>query len=820
MIIAKDQVFMLNTNSTSYMFKIDEHGLLLHLYYGASLCDFSLSEQLSQGDQLKELAKALERKSEFAPGNSINYTDGQFSLENTNLEISGIGKGSLVTPYINLVFPDGSNSTDFIFKDYKTYDRLFIPKDSSFGKMAHSHNSGNQKEDVSSLVIRLKDRHKPIFIDLYYIVYKDSDCIVRYSKIYNKSEKPVILKSLMSTQLSLSADTFKHGKVKVSTFGGAWIREMHKNDTILSSGKLISASNTGTSSNRSNSLILVSDYDTCQDSGKCYGFNLMYSGNHYESVEFSTYKDIVVSSGINPDSFEFNLEADASFESPEAIMTFSNQGYNSLSHNFHNFVREHVINPTFAHKTRPILVNSWEACYFNINHMRLLNLARNAKAVGAELFVMDDGWFSNRDDDTSSLGDWEVNKKKLPFGLEGLAKGIHDLGLDFGIWIEPEMISQKSKLYQAHPDWAMAIKGRDHSSGRNQMMLDLCNPEVVDYLIETFSQLLSTPGINYVKWDMNRIMSDVYSPYLAKKYPDQRISSMVPHLYVMGLYRLASSLTQAFPKILFEGCAAGGNRFDLGMLTFFPQIWASDNTDAIARCHIQEGLSYGYPLSSYTAHVSSCPNHQTLRNVPLKTRFNVADFANMGLEINVSDSNSEEFKTIRTEVEYYKKFRDLVLDGDFYRIDQNELVSGNDSDQSGYLHRWQLVSKDKLRSMALIVQEEVRPNTPNLSLKLTGLEPSYLYHVENMDEKYNIKNFGDLINTQVPVHIKKDSLIHNAISRFVTMPGEVESFNLYGHFLNTASIRLKEAYIATGYNDQVRYFQDYSSRLYEITKKG
>lgn len=382
------------------------------------------------------------------------------------------------------------------------------------------------------------------------------------------------------------------------------------------------------------------------------------------------------------------------------------------------------------------------------------------------------------------------------------------------------MISQKSKLYQAHPDWAMAIKGRDHSSGRNQMMLDLCNPEVVDYLIETFSQLLSTPGINYVKWDMNRIMSDIYSPYLAKKYPDQRISSMVPHLYVMGLYRLASSLTQAFPKILFEGCAAGGNRFDLGMLTFFPQIWASDNTDAIARCHIQEGLSYGYPLSSYTAHVSSCPNHQTLRNVPLKTRFNVADFANMGLEINVSDSNSEEFKTIRTEVEYYKKFRDLVLDGDFYRIDQNELVSGNDSDQSGYLHRWQLVSKDKLRSMALIVQEEVRPNTPNLSLKLTGLEPSYLYHVENMDEKYNIKNFGDLINTQVPVHIKKDSLIHNAISRFVTMPGEVESFNLYGHFLNTASIRLKEAYIATGYNDQVRYFQDYSSRLYEITKKG
>ena len=351
----------------------------------------------------------------------------------------------------------------------------------------------------------------------------------------------------------------------------------------------------------------------------------------------------------------------------------------------HTFVRECIVRGEWKKKLRPVLLNSWEASYFDIDEEKLLKLAKAGKDVGIELFVMDDGWFGKRNSDNCSLGDWKVNKDKLPNGLKGICDKINALGLDFGIWVEPEMVNVDSELYRNHPEWVMEIPGKPHSEGRNQRVLDLANPKVVDYLIETMSDVLSSANISYVKWDMNRIFSDYYSKFLPKERQGE-----VSHRYVLGLYKMMSELPQRFPHILFEGCAAGGNRFDLGILSYFPQIWASDNTDALYRVNAQTGYSYGYPMSTVTAHVSSCPNHQTLRSTPLKTRFNVAAFGVCGYECNLCELSDDELKEIKEQIAIYKEWRDVLQFGDFYR--------GKDDN----IHEWTCVSSDKKKAVGML----------------------------------------------------------------------------------------------------------------------
>lgn len=367
-----------------------------------------------------------------------------------------------------------------------------------------------------------------------------------------------------------------------------------------------------------------------------------FGRNYYGKLRFV--------SGINPNSFEYRLEVGEELEAPESVMTFSPNGFNGMSQRMHSFVRNCIVRGTWKKKLRPVLLNSWEAAYFDINESKLLRLAKAGKEAGIELFVMDDGWFGQRDDDSSSLGDWFVNKKKLPNGVGGLCKKINDLGLMFGIWIEPEMVNVKSELYRTHPDWTIEIPGKNHSEGRNQRILDLANPDVVDYMIKQIEELLSSANIDYVKWDMNRTFTDYYSNYLPKERQGE-----TGHRYVLGLYKMMKTLTQKFPKILFEGCSAGGNRFDLGILSYFPQIWASDNTDAVYRVKAMTSYSYGYPMSTVTAHVSACPNHQTLRRTPLQTRFNVAAFGVCGYECNFFDMKKEELKEIKTQINIYKE---------------------------------------------------------------------------------------------------------------------------------------------------------------------
>ena len=416
-----------------------------------------------------------------------------------------------------------------------------------------------------------------------------------------------------------------------------------------------------------------------------------------------------------------------------------------------------------------------------------------------------------RDDDTQSLGDWEVNRKKLPDGVEGLARKVKELGLDFGIWVEPEMVNVKSKLYEEHPDWVLMIPDKPHSEGRNQRILDLTRKEVQDYIIEEMSRVFSSAEIAYVKWDMNRTVTDYYSSAL----PAER-QGEVAHRYVMGLYRCMKALTERFPEILFEGCAAGGNRFDLGILCYFPQIWASDDTDALCRTEIQTGYSYGYPMSAVSAHVSACPNHQTLRTTPLETRFHVACFGICGYECNFCDMKKEELAAVKAQIELYKEWREVLQWGTFYRgrtfSEQGDgsCLSGN----NGNVTEWTCVSEDRSKAVGFLLQKLVAPNTQYAFYKAKGLDSERKYHFYNRTLKYDVREFGDLVNTVSPIHIKQDSLLHRTVARFVKMDGETEDIYAYGDALMYGGVRLKQAFGGTGYSDEVRHFPDFASRIY------
>ena len=774
MIRQLDKVFILDTKNTTYCFQVLESGHLEHLYYGKKL-------RIDEADDVKSLAE----KQAFPPGNS-NVYDAKFqslSLENMRLEMSSYGKSDIREPFIEVIHADGSYTSDFL------YETAVIKK----GKepLETLPSSYEDNGELQELTVFLKDKQYGLTLELHYGVFEDRDVISRSAKFINTSDEVVKLTRLMSTQLD-----FEDAGYILTTFNGNWAREMYRHDALVGIGKMVNASYAGTSSNRANPFVMLSTQGTTEDTGLCYGFNLIYSGNHYEAVEVNSHGKTRIVTGINPQSFCFMIEPGQKFESPEAVMTVSCEGYNGMSHHMHEFVRECIVRGEWKKKVRPVLLNSWEAAYFDINESKLLKLAKAGKEAGIELFVMDDGWFGTRNDDKQSLGDWHVNKKKLPGGLKSLCDKVNALGLDFGIWVEPEMVNTESGLYKAHPEWVMEIPGKPHSEGRNQRILDFANPEVVDFITEQMTNIFSSANISYVKWDMNRIFSDYYSQYLK---PEQQ--GEVAHRYMMGLYRLMKTLTERFPHILFEGCASGGNRFDLGILCYFPQIWASDDTDAIYRAKGQTGYSYGYPMSVVTAHVSACPNHQTLRMTPLATRFNVAAFGVLGYECNLCDMKKEEVAEIKEQIALYKKWREVLQFGTFYR------------GRSGKLHEWTCVSPDKSKAVGMIVQELVEPNTHFEQYFAKGLDENKKYHFYNIEKKRDVKPFGDLVNTISPVHIKYDSLVHKAIDKFLKMPGEKEDYTSYGNVL-MSGVKLQSAFGGTGYNENTRYFQDFESRLY------
>lgn len=776
MIKRDGDVFILETKNTMYLFRLMKTGHLEHLYYGKKI--------RWQGGILP-----LIEKKRFIGGNHISYSKEHphLGLEDVCLEMSSLGKGDIREPLLELTFEDGSTTCDFIFKESRILDQKV--------KLSTLPSAYVSQGDSICLEIDLEERNQPVILTLVYTVFYDSDVITRSVSIKNCGTQPIDVRRLLTIQLDMD-----HHQYKVSSFHGAWAREMNRCDHVLTQGMIVNDSKAGVSSSRCNPFMMVSGLDTTEEYGDCYGFNLIYSGNHYEAVEVSSTGKTRILSGINPSGFSYLLEENEILEAPEGVMTYSREGYTGMSHNMHHFIRNHIVRGKWQWKERPVLLNSWEGNYFKFNEAKIMKQAVVAKKAGIELFVLDDGWFGKRDDDTSSLGDWYVNQDKLKHGLGGLAKKINDLGMDFGIWVEPEMVNENSELYRKHPDWAVKIPNRDHSLGRNQMLLDLTRVEVQDYIIEAMTEVFSSANISYVKWDMNRIITDIYSHSLEAR----RMKEFV-HRYYVGLYRILECLTTRFPDVLFESCASGGNRFDLGMLCYMPQVWASDNTDAICRVKMQTGYSYGYPMSVVGAHVSSCPNHQTLRNTPLETRFEVAAFGLLGYECNLAELAAEELDIIQKQIAYYKQYRNTLQYGVFYRIK---------NDDHG-VYQWLTVDTTGDRALGLYLQKEVIANSDYGKFVTRGLLEDQIYRMTNRQKIFNIKEFGDLINMISPIHIKKDSLLHNIIAKVKKMPGEVEDCCAYGDVFNHAGIKLSQGFAGVGYDETTRLFQDYASRLYD-----
>lgn len=769
--------FVLETARTTYCFRMLPTLQPEQLYYGRKL---PLDSEAS-------LAAVTERRA-FPPGNSLSYDahHPELSLEDVCLEFSSLGKGDLREPMLELVNADGSRTSDFLYESHAIDD----------AQPAQTPLPGSYAEDgkAEHLCVTYRDRNTGLTLETHYYVWADCDCICRKAVLRNGTEAPVDIERLLSAQLDLP-----RADLSVTSFRGAWAREMGKHTVALPAGKYTVESRSGSSSNRCNPFFIVHAGDATEQAGDCWGFNLVYSGNHYSAVEVSPFGKTRIVSGVQPLGFRWHLSPGEAFETPEAVMSYAADGFAGLSRNLHFFVREHIVRGRWKHKTRPVLLNSWEACYFNISESSLVSLARAGKDIGIELFVMDDGWFGERNDDTRSLGDWEPNKKKLPGGLNGLCRKIRALGIDFGIWVEPEMVNVNSRLYEAHPDWAMAIPDKPHSEGRSQRLLDLANPAVQDFLIDKMSEVFSSAEISYVKWDYNRNFSDVFSPYL----PAAR-QGETAHRYILGLYRVMAALTARYPDILFEGCASGGNRFDLGILSYFPQIWASDDTDALARADIQEGYSYGYPQSCIGAHISSCPNHQTLRDTPLDTRLNVAAFGLLGYEYDLRDLSPGKRKKLKDQIDTYKRWRDVLQWGQFYRV-----RGGND-------RQWCCVAPDQKRAVGLMLRELMIPNDPNHIFYARGLEEQTVYRFTNVPRPVDVKRFGTLVNAIAPFHIRQDSLVHDVVARVVRMPGETENVKASGALLMHAGVKLAPAFAATGYDDRVRFYPDFFSRLYFI----
>ena len=608
-------------------------------------------------------------------------------------------------------------------------------------------------------------------LKLYFGIF--GGALTRRAVLCNTGREAVAIGKCMSFLVDLP------GELHMTTFDGGWIAEMRKHTLPVLENRVVNESTTGFSSHRHNPGFLLSEPDATEDSGWVYGFNLIYSGNHYASAQRSLQGFTRVMQGISPDNFHWSLAPGESFETPEAVLAVSAHGFGGLSHKMHKFVLEHIIPVYWQYRERPILYNDWEGCMFDFNQRKLLNLAKQAKELGCELFVLDDGWFGERNSDTAGLGDYNVNKKKLPQGIKGLSERINHMGLEFGLWFEPEAVNPDSDLYRAHPDWALTDPFQP-LTGRNELLLDLTKAEVRDYIAERVTGILDNANISYVKWDMNR-----HSVALGEK----------AHRYILGLYEVLRRIFEPRPHILLETCSSGGNRFDLGMLTFGPQIWCSDNTDPISRLEIQENLSYLYPQSTFGAHVSASPHAQTLRTTPLTTRGNVAFFGCLGYELDLEHLLPVEQKEIKEQILLYKKYRTVFQFGTFFRLKNGWQVQKGKTAIAGVFR--------KLRSAA--------PGYEQLRLK--ALDPAKRYHFRNRPQELRIGQFGSLVKHVVPVNLNPNGAILRTADRHMTMHDGVQELTASGTALMNG-VTLLPLFRGTGYHEKQRTLLDFGSEVY------
>ena len=693
----KDRTFTLQTKNTTYQMQVDRYGFLLHLYYGKKT-DGCMDYLLTYYDR-------------GFSGNPYDAgEDRTYSMDTLPQEFPCYGNGDFRSTAFAVENADGSMSCDLRYKSHKIFDGKY-----NLEGLPAVYASD---EEAQTLEILMEDPVTGVKVVLLYGVLSAQDIITRSVSVKNESSGKIYLNKIESASLD-----FLYGDYELLTFYGRHAMERNVQRVPVVHGTQKIGSVRGTSSHQYNPMMILAEKETTEEKGNCYAMSFVYSGCFQGEVLKDQLNQTRMMLGLLEEAFRYPLETGEMFQAPEVILSYSSEGMNRLSQNLHHCIRQHICRGKYKEEIRPILINSWEAAYFDFTGDTIYELAKAAKEVNIDMLVMDDGWFGKRDDDNSGLGDWFVNEKKLGGTLGNLIKRINDLGVKFGIWIEPEMVSEDSDLYRKHPDWALTVPGRNPVRSRNQLVLDFSRKEVVDEIYDQICKVLDQGNIEYVKWDMNRSLMDVYSSVT-------RDQGRVLHDYVLGLYDFLERLVQRYPNLLIEGCSGGGGRFDAGMMYYTPQIWCSDNTDAIDRLRIQYGTSFGYPVSVVGSHVSAVPNHQTGRKTPLHTRGVVAMSGTFGYELNLMKLSEEEKQEIREQIAEYKSYASIIQNGLYYRL-------SNPTTEE--ICAWEFVhtdEKEQSKVLLNIVMQVIHGNMTVNYVKLQGLEETAVYREEKSGKRY------------------------------------------------------------------------------------
>ena len=703
------RIFTIQTKHTTYQFMADAHGFLLHLYYG----------EKTDGN-MDYLLTYMDRGFSGNPGDA--GTDRTYSLDALPQEYPFMGTGDYRSSALVVRTEDQTYGCDLRYLGYKIRDGKYGLE----GLPAVYAGSAQ----AQTLEIDLEDRVLGLKVKLLYGVLPEYDVITRSVRLYNGGGQRFYIEKASSAVLD-----FLYGDYDLITFYGRHAMERNVSKTPVGHGRISVGSRRGASSHQYNPAMILADRGTDEDHGLCYGLAFVYSGSFQGEALKDQYDQTRVIMGLPGEQWCYPLDAGETLTVPETVMSCSTKGLGTLSRQFHHCFRRHLCRGKYALTPRPVLVNSWEAAYFNFTGETILKLAEEAASLGMDMVVLDDGWFGQRNDDNSGLGDWTVNEKKLGCTLGTLAEKVNALGLKFGLWIEPEMISEDSQLYREHPDWAMTIPGRQPVRGRNQLVLDFSREDVRDYVFRQICHVLGYAHVEYVKWDMNRSLFDVYS----RGSKDQ---GRVAYDYMLGVYDFLEKFTSRYPDILVEGCSGGGGRFDAGMLYYTPQIWCSDNTDAVDRTRIQYGTSFFYPVSCVGAHVSAVPNHQTGRSVSMETRAVVAMAGTFGYELDLTALTREEKEQVRRHIREYREFYPVIADGDYYRL------SDPFSDSAAL---WEFVSQNQEEVLLCGIALEVHGNMPSSYVRLKGLDPDGIYQDMDTGKRYS---GGALMRAGFPLPVR------------------------------------------------------------------
>ncbi len=703
MILFKDNHFYLETKNTSYVMRIMSGGNLAHVYYGKKIGRYDFKNF------------SLLYKTEYSPCFEL---DGEIVSPITIMqEYPTYGRSDFGLPAVSVIGTDNRFVNELIYESYEIIE----------GKPALKGmpSFDTYTDGVQTLKVTLVDKPSGYKVNLYYSVFEDEDAITRHSEVVNISDVQISIRAAASAALEFEGRDFT-----MTTLKGGWAKERSIERYALHQGISSVESRRGSSSHHLNPFTALSEKTTTETQGEVYGFALVYSADFKISVEKSEIDNVRVIAGINPENFSWRLEPGASFETPECVLTYSAEGFNGMSQNFHDLCRNHLGKCADKSVKHPIVINNWEATYFDFNDEKIIEFIKACIGLGIDTMVLDDGWFGYRDQDNSSLGDWFIDKRKFPNGLDKVIATCKEQDMKFGIWFEPEMISRDSELYRAHPDWCIHTDTRDAMESRNQLVIDMARKEVVDYLYDAISKFLSENEISYVKWDMNRNIMDNGSDFLGKAQGEHA------HRYILGVYDLMNRLTKKHPNVFFEGCAGGGGRFDFGILYYMPQIWTSDDSDAIERFRIQYGTSLVYPPAAMVGHVSAVPNHQTGRITSFKTRNDVAQMCNFGYELNVNQLSEEEIAEIPKQVEEHKGLEPLIREGKYYR-----LLNPFETKRCA----WELVSKDQEKAYIMLGAVSISAQDNGFFVKPLGLHPEYIYQVSGTDivaDGQTIMNIG------------------------------------------------------------------------------